>query len=45
MPIKEAVNPFKEKLRKVNPKLKILIQKELRKLLDAHIIFKVHHST
>eukprot|EP00253_Pinus_taeda_P032932 PITA_32932 len=42
--IKEGAKPFQQKLRKVHPTLEPLIQKELRKLLDARIIYKVRHS-
>lgn len=45
IPIKEGVKPFQQKLKKVHPTLEPLIQKELKKLLNAQIIFKVHHST
>jgi hypothetical protein len=45
IPIKEGVNPFQQKLRKIHPTLEMLIHKELKRLLDAQIIFKVHHST
>jgi hypothetical protein len=45
IPIKEGVKPFQQKLRKIHPTLEPLIQKELKKLLDAQIIFKVCHST
>lgn len=42
---KEGVKPFEYKLRKVHPTLYPLIQKELKKLLDECIIFKVRHTT
>jgi hypothetical protein len=35
IPIKEGVKPFQQKLRKIHPTLEPLIQKELKKLLDA----------
>jgi hypothetical protein len=41
IPIKEGVKPFQQKLRKIHPTLEPLIQKELKKMLDAWIIFKV----
>lgn len=44
IPTKEGAKPFQQKLRKLHPALKPLIQKELKKLLDACIIFKVRHS-
>jgi len=39
--VKEGAKPFQQKLRKVDPTLEPLIQKEFRKLLDAQIIYKV----
>lgn len=44
IPMKEGVKPFQQKLRKVHPTLEPMILKELKKLLDARIIFKVFHS-
>jgi hypothetical protein len=44
IPLKEGVKPFQQNLRKVHPTLEPLIQKELKKLLDDKIIFKVRHS-
>ena len=41
IPIKEGVKPFQWKLRKMHLKLKLVIQNEVKKLLDAKIIFKV----
>lgn len=41
IPIKEEVKPFQQKLRKVHLMLDPHIRKELRRLLDALIIFKV----
>jgi hypothetical protein len=43
IPLKEYVNTFKKKLGNVHPNLESLIHKELKKLLDAMIIIKVHH--
>lgn len=45
IPIKEWVKPYQKKPRKVHPLLEPLIQKELTKLLDARIIYKVRYST
>src|SRR5271168_3087454 len=45
IPIKEGVKPCQQKLRKVHLSLEPLIYKELIKLLDARIIYKVCHST
>ena len=44
IPIKVGVKPFQQPLRKMHPKLEPLIQNEVKKLLDAKIIFKVRHS-
>lgn len=38
IPLKENEKPFKQKLRRVNPLLFRLIEKEIRKLFDAKII-------
>jgi hypothetical protein len=42
--IKDGVKIFQQKLRKIHPTLELLIQKELKKLLDVWIIFKVRNS-
>ena len=44
VPIKVGVKPYQQPLRKMHPKLEPLIQSEVKKLLDARIIFKVRHS-
>ena len=44
IPIKFGVKPYQQPLRKMHPKLEPLIQSEIKKLLDARIIFKVRHS-
>ena len=44
IPIKAGVKPFQQPLRKMHPKLEPLIQNEVKKLLDAKIIFRVRHS-
>ena len=44
IPIKAGVKPFQQQLRKMHPKLETLIQNEVKKLLDAKIIFRVQHS-
>ena len=38
IPIKEDQNPFKHKLRRINPLLLPLIEKEVKKLFEAKII-------
>ena len=44
IPLKENEKPFKQKLRRVNPLLLPLIEKEISKLFDAKIIFCPRHS-
>ena len=44
IPIKFGSKPYQQPLMKMHPKLKPLIQSEVKKLLDARIIFKVRHS-
>jgi hypothetical protein len=44
IPLKNDVKPFQQKLQKFHPSLEPLMQKELKKLLDAKIIFQVRHS-
>ena len=43
IPIKAGVKHYQQSLRKMYPKLEPLIQSEVKKLLDAKIIFKVRH--
>ena len=38
IPIKPGEKPFKHKLRRINPKLFPVIEKEIKKLFDAKII-------
>jgi hypothetical protein len=45
IPLKPEVKPFQQKLRKYHPSLEPLMYQELKKLLDAKIIFQVRHST
>ena len=44
IPIKAGFKPFQQPLRKMHPKLEHLIQNEVKKLLDAKIIFRFRHS-
>ena len=44
IPIKAGIKRYQQPLRKMHPKLEPLIQSEVKKLLDAKIIFKVKHS-
>ena len=44
IPLKENEKPFKQKLRRVNPFLLPLIDKEIKKLFDAKIIVCLRHS-
>lgn len=45
IPLKNNVKPFRQKLRQINPKLAILVQKELKKMVDAGIIAPTRHSS
>ena len=44
IPINVGVKPYQQPLRKMHPKLEPIIQSEVKKLLDAKIIFKARHS-
>ena len=44
IPIKENENTFRQKLRRINPLLLPLIDKEIRKLFDAKIIVSLRFS-
>jgi hypothetical protein len=44
IPLKSGVKPFQQNLRKYHPSLEPLMYQELKKLLDAKIIFQVRHS-
>ena len=44
IPIKENERPFKQKLRRINPLLMPLIEKEVKNLFDAKIIFTIIFS-
>jgi hypothetical protein len=44
IPIKEDQKPFKQKLRRINPLLLPLIEKEVKKLFDANIIVSLRFS-
>ena len=44
IPINLGKNPFKQKLRRANPKLFPIIEKEIRKLFDAKIIVTLRFS-
>jgi len=38
IPLKEDAKPFKQELRQINPMLLSIMEKEVKKILDAHII-------
>ena len=38
IPIKPGEKPFRQKLRRINPKLLPIIEKEIKKLFDAKIL-------
>jgi hypothetical protein len=44
IPTKEDQKPFRQKLRRINPKLLPLIEKEIKKMYDAKIIVPLHFS-
>ena len=44
IPIKPGEKPFKQKLRRINPKLLPIIEKEIKKLFDAKIIVTLRFS-
>jgi hypothetical protein len=44
IPLKLGVKPFQHKIHKYHPSLEPLMCQELKKLLDANIIFQVRHS-
>ena len=41
----DDAKPVRQKKRPVNPKIEPLIRKELSKLIEAHIIFPIKHSS
>ena len=45
IPLKPDAKPFRERQNPVNPIIEPLIMKEVKKLLDAKIIFPIRHST
>jgi hypothetical protein len=44
IPIKEDQKPFRQKLRRINPKLLPLVEKEIKKMYDAKIIVSLRFS-
>ena len=44
IPLREKEKPFKQKLRRVNPKLLPMIEKEVKKLFDMKIIVSLRFS-
>jgi ribonuclease HI len=44
IPLKEKAKPFKQKLRPINPMLLPIMEKEVKKLLDAQIIVPLRYS-
>ena len=45
VPLKPNVKPFRQKLRRINPALFPVIEKEIKKLLDAKIIVPLRYSS
>jgi len=44
IPLKENIKPFRQKLRQINPIIFPVIEKEVKKLLDAKIIVPLRYS-
>jgi ribonuclease HI len=44
IPLKEEAKPFRQKLRQINPMLLPIMEKEVKKLLDARIIVPLRYS-
>jgi hypothetical protein len=44
IPLKDDINPFRKKLRHVNPMPFPIMEKEVKKLLDAQIIIPMRYS-
>ena len=44
IPLRPEAKPFRQKLRRINPKLAPMVQKELQKKLVAGIIAPTRHS-
>jgi hypothetical protein len=44
IPLKEETKPFKQKLRQINPMLLLVMEKEVKKNLDAKIIIPLRYS-
>ena len=45
IPLRSEAKPFRQKLRRINPKLASMVQKELQKMLAAGIIAPTRHSS
>jgi hypothetical protein len=44
IPLNEEARPFRQKLRKINPMLLLVMEREVKKLLDAQIIVPLRYS-
>jgi hypothetical protein len=44
IPLKEDAKPFKKNLRQINPMLLLIMEKEVKKMLDAQIIIPLRFS-
>jgi hypothetical protein len=44
IPLKEEAKPFRQKLRQINPMLLPIMEREVKKLLDAQIIVPLRYS-
>ena len=44
IPLKEEEKPFRKKLKQINPMLLPIMEKEVKKLLDSHILIPLIYS-
>jgi hypothetical protein len=44
IPLKEEAKPFRQKLRQINPTLLPIMEKEIKNILDVHIIVPLRYS-
>jgi hypothetical protein len=44
IPLKQGVKPFRKKIRQINPILLLVIEKEVKKLMDSKIIVPLRYS-
>jgi hypothetical protein len=44
IPLKQGIKPFRQKMRQINPILLPVIEREVKKLIDAKIIVPLRYS-